>query len=64
MMDLETEHVHKVYSKIAPHFSDTRFKPWPRIAEFLRQQPLGSLIADVGECNSIGCAMDTITKPG
>ena len=46
---VEAEHVHKVYSQIAEHFSDTRHKPWPRIADFLLQQPPGSLIADVGE---------------
>ena len=45
---LEDEHVHKVYSQIAAHFSDTRYKPWPKITEFLQQQPQGSLIADVG----------------
>lgn len=45
---LEDEHVHKVYSQIATHFSDTRYKPWPKITEFLQQQPQGSLIADVG----------------
>ena len=49
MERLEAEHVHKVYSQIAEHFSDTRFKPWPRIAQFLMEQPPGSLIADVGE---------------
>ena len=49
MEGLEAEHVHKVYSQIAEHFSDTRFKPWPRIAQFLMEQPPGSLIADVGE---------------
>lgn len=49
MAELEEEHVHKVYSQIAEHFSDTRFKPWPRIAQFLKDQPVGSLIADVGE---------------
>ena len=47
--DVEEEHVHKVYSEIAAHFSDTRFKPWPKIAKFLEDQPTGSLIADVGE---------------
>ena len=47
-MEVEKEHVHKVYSKIAAHFSDTRHKPWPRIAQFLQSQPPGSLIADVG----------------
>ena len=49
MTEVEREHVHNVYSQIAPHFSDTRFKPWPRIAQFLKEQPVGSLIADVGE---------------
>ncbi len=45
----EQEHVHQVYSKIASHFSDTRYKPWPRIAEFLQSLPAGSLVTDVGE---------------
>lgn len=45
---LENRHVHEVYEKIAPHFSGTRHSPWPRIAEFLRNQPLGSIVADVG----------------
>jgi len=49
MAHVEGEYVHKVYSQIAQHFSDTRFKPWPRIAQFLMDQPPGSLIADVGE---------------
>ncbi len=48
-VEIEKEHVHKVYSEIAAHFSDTRYKPWPRIAKFLDDQPTGSLIADVGE---------------
>ena len=47
--DVEQTHVHNVYSQIAPHFSDTRYKPWPRIEEFLNSQPSGSLIADVGK---------------
>ena len=50
---LENEHVYKVYSQIAEHFSDTRYKPWPNIAQFLLQQPSGSLIADVGEEKSM-----------
>ena len=45
---LEKRHVHEVYEKIAGHFSDTRHTPWPRIAEFLWNQPTGSLVADVG----------------
>ena len=46
---VEREHVHKVYSQIAAHFSHTRHKPWPRIAEFLEGLPRGSIVADVGK---------------
>ena len=45
---LEKLHVHEVYEKIALHFSGTRHSPWPKVAEFLRNQPVGSLVADVG----------------
>jgi len=30
--DMEKKHVYEVYDKIAPHFSNTRYKPWPKIA--------------------------------
>ena len=30
---LEKEHVQEIYEEIATHFSHTRHKPWPRIAE-------------------------------
>lgn len=56
-LELEKEHVHKVYSEIAAHFSDTRFKPWPRIAKFLEDQSFGSLIADVGKLTCCSCSM-------
>ncbi|XP_022795895.1 alkylated DNA repair protein alkB homolog 8-like [Stylophora pistillata] len=46
--NLEKLHVHEVYEKIAPHFSGTRHSPWPKVADFLRNQPVGSLVADVG----------------
>ncbi|XP_029898646.1 alkylated DNA repair protein alkB homolog 8 isoform X2 [Aquila chrysaetos chrysaetos] len=45
---LEQEYVHKVYEEIATHFSSTRHSPWPRIVEFLRSLPKGSIVADVG----------------
>jgi len=45
---MEKQHVYEVYEKIAPHFSSTRYKPWPMIAEFLNNLPDGSLVADVG----------------
>lgn len=45
---LEKEYVHKVYEDIAGHFSSTRHTPWPRVVDFLRSLPMGSLVADVG----------------
>ena len=44
----EDRHVHSVYEQIAPHFSSTRHKPWPLVAEFLHAQPPGSVGLDVG----------------
>ncbi|EGR33324.1 hypothetical protein IMG5_056220 [Ichthyophthirius multifiliis] len=46
--DLEQKYVYEVYDKIAPHFSHTRYKPWPKIEEFLKSLPTGSLVADIG----------------
>ncbi|KAL1763902.1 alkylated DNA repair protein alkB-like 8 isoform X1, partial [Sigmodon hispidus] len=45
---LEQEHVHHVYDLIASHFSSTRHSPWPRIVEFLKALPSGSIVADIG----------------
>ncbi|XP_067419083.1 probable tRNA methyltransferase 9B isoform X2 [Emydura macquarii macquarii] len=45
---LEREHVHNVYEKIAPHFHDARYKAWPKVQQFLSDQEPGSLIADIG----------------
>lgn len=45
---MEKEHVYEVYEKIAPHFSNTRYKPWPMIVDFLNELPDGALVADVG----------------
>lgn len=44
----EATHVHSVYEAIAPHFSATRHKPWPRVAAFLHAQRPGSIGLDVG----------------
>ncbi|KAF9926557.1 Alkylated DNA repair protein alkB 8 [Modicella reniformis] len=44
----EQVHVHNVYQAIAPHFSATRYKPWPIVEEFLKNMPSGSIGADVG----------------
>lgn len=37
-----------VYSKIAGHFSQTRYKRWPVVARFLESQPKASLGLDLG----------------
>lgn len=29
--EMEVKHVYDVYDRIAPHFSHTRYKPWPKI---------------------------------
>lgn len=44
----ERTHVHSVYEAIAPHFSATRYKPWPVVADFLRALPPGAVGLDVG----------------
>ncbi|TPX11017.1 uncharacterized protein E0L32_008054 [Thyridium curvatum] len=44
----EQAHVHAVYQSIAPHFSATRHRPWPRVASFLAARPPGSVGLDVG----------------
>ncbi|GAB5592206.1 Alkylated DNA repair protein alkB [Umbelopsis nana] len=44
----EEEHVHRVYQTIATHFSDTRYKPWPVVEEFLTGLSTGSIGADIG----------------
>jgi alkylated DNA repair protein alkB family protein 8 len=47
--ELEKKYVYEVYEKIAPHFSHTRYKAWPKIETHLNQLPLGSIVADVGK---------------
>lgn len=44
----ESSHVHDVYEAIAPHFSSTRYKPWPIVTTFLQSQPAGSIGLDIG----------------
>lgn len=46
--NMEKKHVYDVYEQIAPHFSDTRYKPWPVVAKFLNGLEPGSLTCDVG----------------
>ncbi|KAF2633395.1 S-adenosyl-L-methionine-dependent methyltransferase [Macroventuria anomochaeta] len=47
-LSYEEEHVHEVYEQIASHFSSTRYKPWPIVERFLKEQPNGAIGADVG----------------
>ena len=46
--EYEDTHVHQVYEHIAPHFSQTRYKPWPLISEFLLSLSPGSVGLDIG----------------
>ncbi|KAF0688281.1 Aste57867_20151 [Aphanomyces stellatus] len=46
--EIEQKYVHDFYETIADHFSSTRHSPWPRVAEFVRGLPEGTLIADIG----------------
>lgn len=45
---LERDHVHSVYDKIAPYFNDSRYKAWPKVRQFLLDLQPGSIIADIG----------------
>ncbi|KDN51067.1 hypothetical protein RSAG8_00696, partial [Rhizoctonia solani AG-8 WAC10335] len=47
----EDQYVHTVYDQIAPHFSQTRYKPWPVIAKFLESVPSGAIGLDAGTGN-------------
>jgi SAM-dependent methyltransferase len=40
--------VQRVYDSIAHEWHGTRYKPWPRVAEFIQRQPRGTLFADAG----------------
>ncbi|KAI5962592.1 TRM9 [Candida pseudojiufengensis] len=44
----EEVYVHDVYNAIAPHFSQTRYKPWPIVESFLKSRPKYSIGIDVG----------------
>lgn len=46
--DHEQQFVHDVYNEIAPHFSLTRYKPWPIVEKFLTEQQPHSIGLDVG----------------
>ncbi|KAJ6262135.1 hypothetical protein Dda_2940 [Drechslerella dactyloides] len=44
----EEHYVHRVYDRIASHFSATRYKPWPIVNEFLSGLSPGSIGVDLG----------------
>lgn len=46
--EMEKKHVYDVYDRIAPHFSHTRYKPWPKIEKFLNNLPDNSIVYDIG----------------
>ncbi|GBM84609.1 Alkylated DNA repair protein alkB 8 [Araneus ventricosus] len=46
--ELENKYVNQVYEVIADHFSNTRYKPWPKVASFLKDIPPGCVVLDVG----------------
>ncbi|XP_068627775.1 alkylated DNA repair protein alkB homolog 8 [Battus philenor] len=49
--NLEELHVHQVYEQISKHFSSTRHTAWPKVVEFLREVPAGSVLLDLGAGN-------------
>ncbi|RKO96062.1 hypothetical protein CAUPRSCDRAFT_10141 [Caulochytrium protostelioides] len=42
------DHVHHVYDAIAEHFSDTRYKGWPVVEDYIAALPIGSIVGDIG----------------
>ncbi len=46
--EIEKKHVYEVYDKISAHFSHTRYKPWPQVAEFLNSLENDSYVLDIG----------------
>ena len=47
-VEFEQNNVHTVYDAIADHFSSTRYKPWPVIANFMSSLAAGSVGIDSG----------------
>ena len=49
--EYEEKHVHSVYEKIAFDFSNTRYKVWPSVKEFIKCMPNNSNVLEVGSGN-------------
>ncbi|KAK1442919.1 hypothetical protein BgAZ_304370 [Babesia gibsoni] len=45
---IESEYVHKMYETIAPHFSHTRYNPWPGVVKFIKAAEPYTTVLDVG----------------
>lgn len=59
----EEENVHAVYDEIASHFSSTRYKPWPIIAQFISNLPTGWIGLDSGTGNGKSLPLP-LDRPG
>jgi ubiquinone/menaquinone biosynthesis C-methylase UbiE len=46
--EIEKQHVHEVYDIISKHWSETRYKPWPKVVEFIKQYNNSTFIGDIG----------------
>ena len=54
---LEKAYVHDVYEQISANFSDSRYRPWPRVKQFLMDLEPGSFVADVGNIILFYCSI-------
>ncbi|KIK59810.1 hypothetical protein GYMLUDRAFT_97515 [Collybiopsis luxurians FD-317 M1] len=61
--EYEATHVHAIYEQIAPHFSSTRYKPWPVIASFLTNLPPGWIGLDSGTGNGKYLPLGPVHNP-
>ncbi|XP_053208768.1 alkylated DNA repair protein alkB homolog 8-like [Panonychus citri] len=46
--EMEDQYVYKVYDEIAGDFSRTRYKPWPKVKQFIDSLGTGSILCDIG----------------
>lgn len=62
--ELEKEFVHATYEHIAEHFSNTRYKPWPKVENFLQGLDQTSLVLDIGCGNGKYLVSNPVTRIG
>lgn len=60
--EVEKEYVYNTYNKIASHFSHTRYKPWPKVEEFLQRTE--GFVLDIGCGNGKYLAGDPALRIG